>query len=90
MPIVVGFRHGDGHVLCTSFHNKAQVYEQERRLLRFLVLQPILARAATEANQAVSARQFQRRRLPCCTIGLTKTIHFPRTVRSKMPRFCVR
>lgn len=59
MPIVVGFRHGDGHVLCTSFHNKAQVSEQERRLLRFLVLQPILARAAGEATQAVSARQFQ-------------------------------
>ena len=59
LPIVVGFRRGEGNVLCTSFHNKAQVSEEERRLLRFLVLQPILARAAAEATQAVAARQFQ-------------------------------
>lgn len=59
LPIVVGFRHGRGNVLCTSFHNKAQTSDQERRLLRFLVLQPILASAAADATQAIEVRQFQ-------------------------------
>ena len=59
LPIVVGFRYGQGHVLCTSFHNKAQTSEAEWRLLRFLVLQPVLARAAAEAAESISARQFQ-------------------------------
>lgn len=59
LPIVVGFRYGQGHVLCTSFHNKAQTSEAERWLLRFLVLQPVLARAAADVAQSINARQFQ-------------------------------
>lgn len=25
LPIIIGFKRGAGHVLCTAFHNKAQV-----------------------------------------------------------------
>lgn len=58
LPIVVGFQHGRGHVIYTSFHNKAQVSEAEQKLLRFLVLRPILAQAASLAAEASRARQF--------------------------------
>ena len=53
LPVIIGFRHGRGHVLCTAFHNKAQVSEQESRLLRFLILQPILAGAAAATAQRI-------------------------------------
>ena len=38
-------------------HNEAQVSEQEKELLRFLVLRPILAQAAANAAQTVQALQ---------------------------------
>jgi curved DNA-binding protein CbpA len=44
-PIVVSFRCGQGEVFYTSFHNHAQPAEQERKLLKFLVLKPIAAKA---------------------------------------------
>ncbi|HQU46695.1 MAG TPA: hypothetical protein PK867_28070 [Pirellulales bacterium] len=59
LPIIVGFTHGAGHVLCTAFHNKAQVSEQESRLLRFLILQPVLARAAAATAQAIHEQHFE-------------------------------
>lgn len=59
LPIVIGFKHGDGHVLCTAFHNKAQVSEQESRLLRFLILQPVLARAAAATAQAIQEQHCE-------------------------------
>lgn len=73
LPIVVGFRHGRGNVLCTSFHNKAQTSDQERCLLRFLVLQPILASAAVDATQAIESRQFQPGRQIFSTINCGRT-----------------
>ncbi len=73
LPIVVGFRHGRGNVLCTSFHNKSQTSDQERRLLRFLVLQPILASAAVDAAQAIESRQFQPGRQIFSTINCGQT-----------------
>lgn len=57
LPIIVGFKYGRGNVLCTGFHNKAQVSEQESRLLRFLILQPILARAAADTAQVIQGQQ---------------------------------
>lgn len=58
LPIVVGFQYGRGHVIYTSFHNEAQVSEAEQKLLRFLVLRPILAQAASLATEVTRARQF--------------------------------
>jgi hypothetical protein len=58
LPIVLGFPYGAGHVIYTSFHNKAQVSEAERKLLRFLVLRPALARAAASAVELGRARRF--------------------------------
>ena len=59
LPIVVGFEHGKGHVLCTCFHNEAQVSEQEKKLLRFLVLRPILARAAADSAQTLQSQEIE-------------------------------
>lgn len=56
IPIVVGFSHGRGHVIYTSFHNHAQVSEAEQRLLRFLVLRPILAQAAATVTKTVQSQ----------------------------------
>lgn len=59
LPIIIGFKHGAGHVLCTAFHNKAQVSEQESRLLRFLILQPVLARAVAATAQVIQEQHCE-------------------------------
>ena len=59
MPIIVGFEAGKGHVIYTSFHNEAQVTKAEHELLRFLALRPLLAKAATQASNLTTAKQFQ-------------------------------
>lgn len=69
MPVVVGFSHGRGHVIYTSFHNEAQVSEQENELLRFLVLRPILAQAAAAAAQTAQALQCVPGKEIIATIG---------------------
>ena len=57
-PIIVGFAHEQGHVIYTSFHNRAQVSEAEQKVLRFLVLRPIMAGAAASAADVGRARLF--------------------------------
>lgn len=47
-PILVSFEHGRGQVIYTCFHNHAQVTDQEARLLRYLVIKPLMARASAE------------------------------------------
>lgn len=49
-PYLVSFRHGKGQVLYTVFHNAHQVDETEEKLLRYLILRPILT---TVHNQAL-------------------------------------
>lgn len=56
LPVVVGFQHGAGHVLATSFHNEKQLSDREKRLLRFLALQPALAKTASSSSTALSMR----------------------------------
>lgn len=51
MPVVAGFVYGRGNVIYTSFHNEAQLSEKEKKLLRYLVLRPILAKVAGSAAQ---------------------------------------
>lgn len=58
-PVVVGFEHGKGHVIFTSFHNEAQVSKKEKELLEYLVLRPILANAAANAAQFAHAQQCE-------------------------------
>lgn len=58
MPLLVGFRHGKGQVLYTSFHNEHQRSEAERTLLRYLVLKPLTLRASRQANEALLAQQY--------------------------------
>ena len=62
LPVVVGFQYGSGHVLATSFHNEKQLSDREKQLLRFLALQPALARTASSSSNAMAARD--------CTAGL--------------------
>ncbi len=47
-----GFEYGDGAVFYTSFHNRAQVSEQERILLQLLVLKQISTSSSTTVAQA--------------------------------------
>jgi hypothetical protein len=56
LPVVAGFQHGGGHVLATSFHNEHQLSARERRLLKFLALQPALAQRAHATSQIVRGR----------------------------------
>lgn len=52
-PLLVTFKHGQGEVIYTCFHNQAQHNEQEQRLLKFLVIKPLLARAKSGIEQFV-------------------------------------
>jgi hypothetical protein len=51
-PLMVEVEYGDGVVFYTSFHNHAQVSEQERILLQLLVLKQISASSNTTVAQA--------------------------------------
>ena len=52
-PLLVSFKHGKGEVVYTCFHNRAQAGEQIDKLMRFLVLKPLLARAKASIEQFV-------------------------------------
>jgi hypothetical protein len=41
-PLMLAFRHGRGQVVFTSFHNRAQPGEMIDKLLRFLILVPVV------------------------------------------------
>jgi hypothetical protein len=49
-PVVISFRCGRGQVVFTSFHNRAQPTESERKLLSFLVLKPMAATASLDIS----------------------------------------
>jgi hypothetical protein len=51
-PLMVEVEFGDGAVFYTSFHNRAQVSEQEKVLLQLLVLKQISAWSKTTVVQA--------------------------------------
>jgi hypothetical protein len=51
-PLMVEVDYGDGAVFYTSFHNRAQVSEQEKALLQLLVLKQISASSNTTIAQA--------------------------------------
>jgi hypothetical protein len=50
-PLMVEVEFGDGAVFYTSFHNRAQVSEQERVLLQLLVLKQISTASKTTVVQ---------------------------------------
>lgn len=53
-PILASFDFGQGHVVYTSFHNKKALAAQaEAELLRYLILKPLTARAASTAKSGV-------------------------------------
>lgn len=78
-PVVLTFPHGCGHVVYTSFHNEAQVSESEKRLLRFLVLRPILSKTVAAANAAAVAKFCKPDKEIVTTISPDKpSAQFPR------------
>ena len=54
-PLLFSFRAGRGHVIYTAFHNEEQTSEDEKKLLRYLVLRPVLARAAGAVAEIAKA-----------------------------------
>lgn len=55
-PFLISFRHGEGQVIYTVFHNSHQVNETEKKLLNYLVFRPIMSGAATKAAAVVKAQ----------------------------------
>jgi len=53
MPICVSFNYGKGKVLYTTFHNEAQVSEDERKLLEYLILIPYTGNLSTDLANAM-------------------------------------
>lgn len=54
-PLLFSFRAGRGHVIYTAFHNEEQTSEDEKKLLRYLVLRPVLAQAAGAVAEIAKA-----------------------------------
>jgi hypothetical protein len=57
-PLLVTFKHEKGEVTYTCFHNRAQAGEQIDKLMRFLVLKPLLARAKASIEQFVVGKSL--------------------------------
>lgn len=55
-PFLISFKHGDGQVIYTVFHNSHQVSEIEKKLLNYLIFRPIMSGAASKAAQLVRAQ----------------------------------
>jgi uncharacterized protein YegL len=55
--LVWDVRLGEGRIIYTAFHNHDQPSEQQRRLLEYLVLRPVLARAVTGAQRIIEAER---------------------------------
>ncbi len=54
LPLVVSFNLGQGLVVYTAFHNKAQPSEMERRLIEFLAIRPLTARLSRQIAQEIA------------------------------------
>jgi len=54
VPLLVAFPFGQGFVIYTSFHNKAQPSEIERRLIEFLALRPLTMRLSRMVAEEIS------------------------------------
>ncbi len=52
--LLVSFTHGKGFVVFTSFHNKAQTSEVERRLIEFLAIRPLTMRLSQQIAQEIA------------------------------------
>ena len=55
-PFLASFKHGDGQVVYTVFHNSHQVSDTEKKLLNYLIFRPIMSGAASKAAQLVQAQ----------------------------------
>lgn len=53
--LLVSFAHGKGFVVFTSFHNKAQTSEVERRLIEFLAIRPLTMRLSQQIAQEIAS-----------------------------------
>lgn len=62
MPLLVSFKVGNGHVIYTCFHNRAQLSEVEVKLLQYLVFKPILSLEAEFALDLIHEREFVPRK----------------------------
>lgn len=62
MPLLVTFRHGKGFVICTAFHNKVQLSEEERKLVRFLVERPVTFTLFRATQSLLGGSAYKARR----------------------------
>jgi hypothetical protein len=58
MSIVCEFRYEKGYVIFTSFHYEAMLSPVEQKLLRYLVLRPVLSNVAEGAAQIAVEKKF--------------------------------
>jgi hypothetical protein len=56
-PLLISFRHGNGYVIFTSFHNEPQLSETERKLLQFLVIRPVTFDLTKQADSLLLSRR---------------------------------
>lgn len=56
-PLLISFRHGNGFVVFTCFHNEPQLSDVEKKLLQFLVVRPITFELSEKANSLLVAKR---------------------------------
>ncbi|MCS7254304.1 MAG: FHA domain-containing protein [Armatimonadota bacterium] len=56
-PLLISFRHGNGFVVFTCFHNEPQLSEAEKKLLQFLVVRPVTFELSKKADSLLVAKR---------------------------------
>ncbi|MCI0379752.1 MAG: hypothetical protein L0215_19280 [Gemmataceae bacterium] len=73
LPLLVKFRHGEGTVIFTSFHNSAQVSDLEKKLLNFLVFSAVTAKAESNVTKIMLEAGFDPQNLKTVQIAPGKS-----------------
>ncbi|MCI0639251.1 MAG: hypothetical protein L0Y72_32395 [Gemmataceae bacterium] len=73
LPLLVKFRHGEGTVIFTSFHNSAQVSDLEKKLLNYLVFSAVTAKAESNVTKIMLDAGFDPQNLKTIQIAPGKS-----------------
>jgi hypothetical protein len=81
-PLLISLPVGKGQIIFTSFHNEKQLSEKEKELLKYLVLKPIVAGAATASQNFLTSQSFTVQKESLFSTGSGTPREFPYTTQA--------
>jgi hypothetical protein len=81
-PLLISFPYGKGQIIFTSFHNEKQLSEKEKELLKYLVLKPIIAGAASASQNFLTSQSFTVQKESLFSTGAGSPREFPFTAQA--------